>query len=136
MLGDVLDFSEFNAYPIRPSKIDFVVNRMLHDIERFGIDNVIILTARQNYLPVEEVLKNFELPLVAIAAVGSSSSQSKTERTKQIINDFKYEKVILHEDNLNNILEIKKMSELLLGNESFSGFKVTFKDGNHVIELV
>jgi len=136
MQDDILDFSEFEVYPKNPTKIDIVVDKLKKDVKIYGIDNVIILTARRNNLPIQKILKDFELPDVRVIAAGSSASQAKTDHVCNLILTEKYEMIILHEDNLKNINEIKNMTKKLIGDESFIGYKVLSINGLDVIEKV
>lgn len=112
---DTLDFSEFEQYPINPRPIKKVVKKMLDSVDELGIQNVIILTARTKSEPVAQVLRDFGLPPVFVAAVNSTVPDLKANFVKMLIDNIGYEKVVVFEDNEKNIIKIKETTERILG---------------------
>ena len=130
---DQLDFSQFEAYPTSPKPILKSVNRMRQAVSKYGLDNVIILTARSKNQPVQEVLKDFGLPQVFVAAVGSSASGTKADYVIKTIEEEGYEQVILFEDNVSNIEAIRNAVVPMLGSKNFRAYNVRQEDAGHVL---
>lgn len=130
---DQLDFSQFEDYPAGPSPIIKTVDRMRRAVARYGLENVIILTARGKSQPVYEVLKNFNLPQVFVAALGSSNSVSKADYAIKTIEEEGYQKVVVFEDNIGNINAIKAAVIPLLGIRNFQAYNVRQTDLGHVL---
>lgn len=122
--GDILDFSEFEKYPVNPRPIKSVVKKMLNFVNTLGISNVIVLTARTKSEPVVQVLKDFSLPQVFVAAVASTKPEMKADFVKMLIEADGYKKVIVFEDNERNIAKIKETTEQILGAQSCKCFLV------------
>jgi hypothetical protein len=122
--GEQFDFSEFDSYPRKPEPIVDTVELLKIHVAEYGLQNVIILTARGSRGPVEKTLENFELPSVFVAAVGTSNPQAKAEYVKRTIEAENYDRVIVYEDSDKNITAIKQAVEDLLGPGSCEAFKV------------
>lgn len=122
--GDVLDFSEFEKYPVNPRPIKNVVKKMLNFVNTLGINNVIILTARTKSEPVIQVLEDFNLPQVFVAAVASTKPEMKANFVKMLIEADGYKKIVVFEDNKRNIAKIQETTEQILGKKSCKCFLV------------
>ena len=118
------DFSEFDSYPRKPEPIIDTVELLKVHVAEYGLQNVIILTARGSRGPVETTLENFGLPPVFVAAVGTSNPQAKAEYVKRTIEAEGYDRVIVYEDSDKNITAIKQTVEMELGPGSCEAFKV------------
>lgn len=125
--GDILDFSEFDMYPPKPTEIFEIIERLRSDVTFLGIDNVVVITARANKSPVEKVLENFNVPMVKVFAVGSSKSQAKSDAVFSLLENKNYQYVKLHEDNKENIIQIHRTVDSILGSNSFEAYKVNYK---------
>jgi hypothetical protein len=113
--GDKFDFSEFEKYPLNPRPIKNVVKRMLNTIAEIGLENVVILTARSYKEPVEQVLHDFGLPNVFVAAVGSTEPEAKSRFVEMTILEEDYERIVVFEDNVKNIMQIFDSVSKMLG---------------------
>lgn len=118
------DFSEFEKYPRLPEPISKTVKKLEDHVRRYGLDNVIILTARGVKDPVERVLENFNLPPVFVAAVGTSNPSAKSEYVRRTIEEEGYDKIILYEDSEKNIDAIIAAVESTLGRGRCKAFRV------------
>ena len=56
---DELDFSQFEGYPAHAKPIEATVRRLRAAVGKYGLDNVIILTARAQSQPINQVLADF-----------------------------------------------------------------------------
>lgn len=130
---DVLDFSQFEGYPHSPKPIQATINKLRQAVNKYGIDNVIILTARGVSAPITEVLSDFSLPLISVAAVGSSNPQTKAEYVVRTLQEEDYDRVIVFEDNLRNILAIKSAVVPIVGAKNFSAYNVRQHQTGHFI---
>ena len=130
---DELDFSQFEAYPTSPKPILASIERMRRAVDTYGIDNVIILTARANDKPVYEVLTDFSLPHVYVATMGSSNPVAKAEFVVQTIKEEQYQRVIVLEDNVKNIEAIKSAVIPILGERNFKAYNVRRESEGHIL---
>ena len=130
---DELDFSQFEGYPPNPKPIAATIGRWKQAVSRYGLDNVIILTARGKNQPILEVLKDFNLPQIFVAAVGSSNPAMKADYTVRTIQEEGYEKVVVYEDNVRNIAAIRDAVVPLLGSKNFTAYNVRQQDDRHVL---
>ena len=122
--GEVFDYEQFHVYPPQPEPIYKTTSALKKSVSSEGIKNVVILTARANPEPVEQVLKDFGMPAVEILAVGSSNPEHKADEVERLVNERNYERVVAYEDSSANIAAIRRRVKPLLGN-SFRAFKVT-----------
>lgn len=113
--GDKFDFSEFERYPVNPKPIKENVSKMVELVRVLGIDNVMILTARGQAEPVEQVLRDFGLPSVFVAAVDSTLPEAKAQFVEMTVSTEGYDQVILFEDNSKNIFKIAESVLKMLG---------------------
>lgn len=132
-LGDELDFSQFEGYPPDPKPITATISKLKRAVLKFGLNNVIILTARSQDKPIVEVLKNFKLPQIFVAAVGSSDPKMKADYVVRTLNEEQYDRVIVYEDNVRNIAAIRNAVISILGPEGFTAFNVIQSDGSHLL---
>ena len=77
MPGDELDFSEFDRYPRNAEIIEEVFEELNSAISRDGIESVVILTARENSVPVKRFLADSGVVGIEVHAVGSSDPRDK-----------------------------------------------------------
>lgn len=128
---DELDFSQFEGYPpdIRPIKA--TVQRLEAAVAKFGLDNVIILTARAKSQPIIQVLTDFSLPSIFVAAVGSSNPVTKADYIVRTVEEEDYKRVIIYEDNVKNIVAIKSAIEPVLGKNNVIAFNVKQQGDGH-----
>ena len=131
--GDELDFSQFEGYPPNPKPILSVIEKFRNAVRNFGIENVIILTARGNEIPITEVLRDFHLPMVTVAAMGSSDSRMKAEYAARTVIEEKYQSVVLFEDNTRNIVAIRSAVVPLVGEENFHAYRVESSVHGHSV---
>lgn len=121
---DELDFSQFEGYPPSPKPITATIGRLKQAVSRYGLNNVIILTARGKNQPILEVLKDFNLPQIFVAAVGSSNPAMKADYTVRTIQEEGYDRVVVYEDNVRNISAIRDAVVPLLGSKNFTAYNV------------
>jgi hypothetical protein len=117
---DEFDFAEFAIYPPRPEPIVRTTRALQSAVLRHGLENVIILTARGAAEPVEQVLENFQMPQVAVIAIGSSAPSDKAAVLEKMVLTHSYEKLVLYEDSIPNIRAIRSRIEPLLGSQFFA----------------
>lgn len=122
--GEVFDYEQFHVYPPRPEPIYKTTSALKKSVSSEGIRNVVILTARANPEPVEQVLNNFGMPTVEILAIGSSNPEHKADQVERLVNERNYDRVVVYEDSSANISAIRKRVKPMLG-DNFSAFKVT-----------
>lgn len=108
--GDVFDFNEFERYPKNAEIIKPVFEELKKSIASASPDNVVILTARANAVPVQIFLKINKLQGIHVEAVGSSDPMSKASYImNRLKDDPAIEKVRVFEDNVRNIRTIRKV---------------------------
>ena len=130
---DELDFSQFESYPPSPRPILKSINRLRKAVNDYGVDNVIILTARGKSQPVYEVLRDFGLPQVCVAAVGSSDPAMKASYVKKTLEEEGYQKVTVFEDNVKNINAIRNVVVPMVGLRNFKAYNVRQEDEGHIL---
>ena len=130
---DELDFSQFEGYPPSPKPITATIGRLKQAVSRYGLNNVIILTARGKNQPILEVLKDFNLPQIFVAAVGSSNPAMKADYTVRTIQEEGYDKVVVYEDNVRNIAAIRSVIEPLVGSKNFVAYNVRQENDRHTL---
>ena len=130
---DELDFSQFEGYPPNPKPIAATIARLRQAVNRYSLENVIILTARGKSKPIEEVLINFKLPPIFVAAVGSSDPALKAEYAVRTVNEENYDKVIVYEDNVRNIAAIRNAVSEIIGPKNFTAYNVRQQDHSHIL---
>jgi len=129
---DEFDYSEFSSYPPRPKPIIQTTRALQSAVLRHGLDNVIILTARGNPDPVEEVLKNFQMPPVEVIAISSSYPDDKAQVLNELISEKGYNRLVLYEDSIPNITAIRKRIQPILGKMFFAYQVIPTKTGVRV----
>lgn len=107
--GDELDFSEFDKYPQNAEIIEEVFEELNLAISRDGIDSVVILTARENPVPVKDFLMNAGIANIEVRAVGSSNPRDKASYVISRVKEEGIDLVRVFEDNARNIREIRKV---------------------------
>ena len=117
------DYDQFQVYPPDPQPIKKSAKRFIDSVSSQGSSNVIILTARSESGPVEQVLKNFGMPSVKIFAIGSANPDDKARVVQNLVLQKKYQRVIIYEDSSPNIAAIRKRLAPLLG-EKIIAYKV------------
>lgn len=130
---DELDFSQFDDYPSEAKPIETTTKSLRRAVAKYGLDNVIILTARSRNKPIVDVLAQFGLPPIFVAAVGGSDPRLKADYTVRTIEEEDYTKVIVYEDNVKNIAAIRTAVVPLIGRSNFVAFNVAQQSGNHVL---
>ena len=109
--GDTLHFDEFDVYPPDASVISSVWNKFTSALSDVGPKYVMILTARENPIPVIAFLKaNGITNLPAIEAVGDSNPVAKKIVVQDYVSRLNITKVYLWEDSPNNIASIESLS--------------------------
>lgn len=108
--GDTLDFSEFDVYPPDASIIKSIWSKMEAALKEHGSDRVIVLTARENPVPVQKFLADFGVsPMPKIEAVGSSDPKAKYVKALEYVEALDADIVYLWEDSPNNIVAIEQL---------------------------
>jgi len=106
---DDLDFSDFDKYPENAEIIEEVFEELFLSIEQDGIDSVVILTARENPIPVKSFLSDNGVKNIEVYAVGSSNPRDKADYIMSRVREEDIELVRVFEDNARNIREIRKV---------------------------
>jgi hypothetical protein len=108
--GDEVNFSEFDVYPPGASVIKSTWSSFLSALSSVGQGNVMILTARENPIPVKEFLSNAGVsPLPIIEAVGDSNPDAKKRVVAEYVRALGIKKVYLWEDSSANISSIESL---------------------------
>ena len=107
--GDVMDFSEFDIYPINPEIIEGVFAELLNSISTDGLDSVVVLTARGNIEPVMQFFEDNGLTGLTVVGTGSSNPMDKARFVLDKVNSGNYSMVRVFEDNVKNIRSIKRV---------------------------
>ena len=121
--GEEFDYEQFQVYPPEPEPIEKSTRRLKMSVSAQGIRNVIILTARSEAEPVRQVLEDFGMPPVEIFAIGSANPEDKAAIVENLVNEKKYQRVVVYEDSSPNIVAIRKRLRPILG-KNFTAFKV------------
>ena len=106
---DDLDFSDFDRYPENARIIGPVFAELLRAISVDGKESVVILTARENPIPVREFLSDNGIKNIEVKAVGSSNPLDKANYVLKRIKDDEVDLIRVFEDNARNIREIRKI---------------------------
>lgn len=130
---DEMDFSQFEGYPPSPKPISATITRLRQAVAKHGIDNVIILTARGKDKPIIDVLNDFKLPQIFVAAVGSSDPVMKANYVVRTINEEDYDRVVVYEDNVRNIAAIRAAVIPILGPKAFTAYNVRQEAEGHAL---
>ena len=108
--GDTLDFSEFDVYPPDAAIIKSTWSKMERALKEYGSDRVIVLTARENPVPVQKFLSDYGVtPMPKIEAVGSSDPRAKYLKALEYVEALSADVVYVWEDSPNNIVAIEKL---------------------------
>lgn len=109
--SDELDFSQFHTKeliePVEALERQCRIYR--RRINQLGMENVIILTARQLATPIIKFLKRYNLPRVRIFAIDSSNPEKKKRIVKKMIEEHNYSHVFVYDDNVHNLKAIKQL---------------------------
>ena len=106
---DSFDYSEFDKYPSGAVFIDSVVAELKAAIALDGADSVVVLTARQNPVPVRQFLDDNGFKAVEVVATGSDNPYSKANYIMNRLKTEDFDEVIVFEDNVKNIRTIRKV---------------------------
>ncbi len=107
--NEIQDFSDFDAYPQNPEIIEPVFAELQSAIALDGIQNVIILTARSNPIPVRLFLRANRIPEIQVIAVGSADPMAKASYILNRVKNEPIKEVRVFEDNARNIRTIRKV---------------------------
>ena len=107
--GDELDFSDFDRYPRNAEIIEEVFEELYSAILKDGIESVVVLTARENPIPVKKFLADSGITDIEVRAVGSSDPRDKASYVMSRVKEEDIELVRVFEDNARNIREIRKV---------------------------
>lgn len=105
---DVYDYSDFEEV-INPRPIKAMVDRMKASIVRLGPENVFVLTARGNPLPVEAYLSTLGLD-VRVYAVGSGDPEAKARVIRDQIESRGYRRVEFFDDAPKYIASVEALN--------------------------
>ena len=107
--GDEFDFSEFEIFPVGGELILSVFKRLQSVLKNEGLSSVIILSARENPVPIHEFLTAHGIPKnITIGTVGSANPDAKGQFVKKKLKGGMFEHVHVFEDNAKNLVSIKK----------------------------
>ena len=107
--GDDLDFSDFDRYPENAEIIEEVFEELFSAINQDGVESVVILTARENPVPVKKFLSDNGIQNIEVHAVGSSNPRDKASYVIKRIKEENIGLVRVFEDNARNLREIRKV---------------------------
>lgn len=107
--GDTFDYSDFEDL-IDPKAIEWT-GKILRMIAAKG-GEVVILTARGNPSPVQEFLKQANLPPLSVIALGDSDPQKKADYIRKRIEEDDLQHVEFFDDSYKNIEAVKKLRML------------------------
>lgn len=107
-LDDVYDYSDFEEV-INPRPIKEMIDRMKASIARLGPENVFVLTARGNPLPVEAYLSTLGID-VRVYAVGSGDPEAKARVIRDQIESQGYRRVEFFDDAPKYIASVEALN--------------------------
>lgn len=128
---DHFDFSQFEIYPPDPQPIPETVGKLAQAVSKYGVDNVIVLTARAKSQPIDEVLRNFSLPQVYVAALADANAAAKATFVLDTVTEESYDSVIVFEDSARNIDAIRNAVVPVINEKNFSAFLVVQNKQKH-----
>lgn len=113
--GDVFDYSDFEQV-IEPEPVKPMMLKLMKSIRDSGIDNVFILTARGNSVPVREFLNSQGIPEIRIFAVGTSDPEAKANVIKdEVLSRDDISEVTFYDDAAKNIMAVRALRDNLRG---------------------
>jgi len=112
--GDVFDFSDFEGL-IDPKPVNNTLLKLKIAIRDVGPENVFILTARGNQVPVREFLRDQGIPEIRIFTVGTSNPQAKAEVIENEVLSRKIKRVYFYDDAVKNIMAVRALRQDLPG---------------------
>ena len=80
-------------------------------IRDVGIQNVFILTARGNPVPVRDFLRDQGVPNIRIFTVGSSNPQAKADVIEDEVLSRKIKRVYFYDDSVKNIMAVRALRQ-------------------------
>jgi len=108
--GDNFDYQQFWGYPPDAKIIIPIFSKLKEAITNHGHENVIILTSRKYIKPVAQFLNDNGInENIMIAGTGSTDPRAKAKYILKILGKNDYKRLIVYEDNLQNIREIHEM---------------------------
>ena len=110
--GDVFDYSDFEQV-IEPELIPSTFLKLKAAIDSNGNDNVFILTARGNPVPVKEFLSSVGVDGIRIFATGTSDPQAKARIIEDEVNSRRIKRVYFYDDAAKNIEAVKNLRRRL-----------------------
>lgn len=133
---DVFDYSEFNQYPKNPQPIPEIIQQLQFSVKKYGPDNVIILSARGNSEPIRQVLIDFSLPNIFVAAIDSSNPAQKGIFARRTVEEENYQRVIVFEDSIKNIYAIMHSLQGIVSANAVTGFHVSNVNGKNQVKRI
>lgn len=113
--GDVFDYSDFEQV-IEPEPVKPMMLNLMKSIRDSGIDNVFILTARGNSVPVREFLNSQGIPEIRIFAVGTSDPEAKANVINdEVLSRDDISEVTFYDDAAKNIMAVRALRDNLRG---------------------
>ena len=107
---DEMDFSDFESYPENAEIIEEVFLELQMAIAKSGLNNVVILTARNTSKPVIDFLQDNGIYGIDVFTTGSSNPADKANYIiSRIKKDPSIDLVRVFEDNAKNIREIRRV---------------------------
>ena len=89
---------------------------LMKSIRDSGIDNVFILTARGNSVPVREFLNSQGIPEIRIFAVGTSDPEAKANVINdEVLSRDDISEVTFYDDAAKNIMAVRALRDNLRG---------------------
>ena len=108
--GDELDYQQFWGYPPDAKIIVPVFSKLKEAIKNYGHENVIILTSRKYIKPVAKFIHDNGInENIRITGTGSTDPKSKARYVLKMLGKNAYKKLVVYEDNLQNIRGIQEM---------------------------
>ena len=113
--GDVFDYSDFEDV-IEPEPIQPMMLNLRKSIQNLGINNVFILTARSNPMPIRMFLNTQGIPEIRIFAIGTSAPEAKANVIKkEIMSRNNINGVTFYDDVAKNAAAVRALRDNLRG---------------------
>lgn len=113
--NDAFDYSDFEDV-IEPEPIQPMMLNLRKSIQNLGINNVFILTARSNPMPIRMFLNAQGIPEIRIFAIGSSAPEAKANVIKnELMSRNNINGVTFYDDVAKNAAAVRALRDNLRG---------------------
>jgi len=118
-VGDIFDYSDFERV-VNPRPIPGMIWKMREAIDRLGVKNVFVLTARGNPLPVKNYLESIGIFGVKVIAVGTSRATAKSDVIREVVRRSRLRRVVFYDDSMKYIAAVRELRKELPGVDIFA----------------